>query len=496
MPVAKGKVTLAHPKIDPVSGEMVWFGYGVGAPLSATMSYGVTAADGTVVRRDNFEAPFACMVHDFMTTQNHVLFPILPLTGSLERVMKGGPAFAWEPDKGSYVGVMRRDADVSTIRWFNAPACYVFHPLNSWEDGDKIYCDVMRYNVAPLFPNADGSPGDKAAAKLVRWTFDLAANSDAISEEVLDDLDGEFPRVDPRVETAASTAIVAGTPPTRAAGPRRCALNAIAHLDHQTGKRQVYALTGGDATSEPVFVRPRLGRCARGRRLGDGGDLPRRRGPQRLRGLRGPGYRPWSYSGWPKMPEARALRLPRELGELLAAPGGGGLLRHRLSSPEISGTEHLGLVDGFALAALTVAVSLTANQALADPSFNDRQDFDFAQRGFVGTRAVLEDQPQADGHVVCDLTAYDLVDEARRLPHRDPSLWRQAQLLFKAELLCLIDGGWQVRGFGVVQRHLAVQDGQGWIVIDTLTTAEAAKAAIGPGHRNVGPARTVLKLSR
>ena len=246
----RGNVT-AHPKIDPVTGEMVWFGYGVGAPLSAGMSYGVTAADGSVVRRDDFQAPFACMVHDFMTTRNHVLFPILPLTASLERVMKGGPAFAWEPDKGSYVGVMRRDADVSTIRWFNAPACYVFHPLNSWEDGDRIYCDVMRYDVAPLFPNADGSPGDKAAARLVRWTFDLAGNSDAIREETLDDLDGEFPRVDPRVETLKHRHGWYAADPSGRAGVR---LNAIAHLDLQSGKRQVYALDAGDATSEPVFV--------------------------------------------------------------------------------------------------------------------------------------------------------------------------------------------------------------------------------------------------
>ena len=77
----KGKVT-AHPKIDPVTGEMVWFAYGVGEmPLSAGMSYGVTDADGTVVRRDDFQAPFASMVHDFMVTENHVLFPVLPLTG-------------------------------------------------------------------------------------------------------------------------------------------------------------------------------------------------------------------------------------------------------------------------------------------------------------------------------------------------------------------------------------------------------------------------------
>jgi carotenoid cleavage dioxygenase len=253
--------TTAHPKIDPVTGEMIWFGYGVGdMPLSAGMSYGVTDKHGAVVRRDDFQAPYACMVHDFMVTSNHVLFPILPLTASLERAMKGLPAFAWEPEKPSYVGVMRRDGDVSSIRWFNTGPCYVFHPLNSWEEGDVIHCDVMRYDVAPLFPNADGSRGQKAAARLVRWTFDLNGASDAIKETALDDLDGEFPRVDPRVETLKHRhGWYAGE--TTQSGTVR--MNAIAHLDLSTGRRQVYELDAGDATSEPVFV-PRAADAAEG----------------------------------------------------------------------------------------------------------------------------------------------------------------------------------------------------------------------------------------
>lgn len=256
----KGRVT-AHPKIDPVTGEMLWFAYGVGdMPLSAGMSFGVTGPDGRLVSRQDFQAPFACMVHDFMVTENHVLFPILPLTASLERAMGGKPPFAWEPEKGSWVGVMRRDADVSTLRWFNTEACYVFHPLNSWEEDGKIVCDVMRYDVAPLFPNADGSAGAKAAARLVRWTFDLNGASDAIKEEALDDLDGEFPRVDPRVETRRHRHAFYAADPTNAKTVR---LNAIAHLDLQTGKRQVYALNGGDATSEPVFT-PRSAEAAEG----------------------------------------------------------------------------------------------------------------------------------------------------------------------------------------------------------------------------------------
>src|SRR4029078_4522621 len=50
----------AHPKIDPETGEMVFFAYGVGAmPLSAGMAYGVVDKNGTVTRLDTFDAPFA-----------------------------------------------------------------------------------------------------------------------------------------------------------------------------------------------------------------------------------------------------------------------------------------------------------------------------------------------------------------------------------------------------------------------------------------------------
>ena len=77
------------------------------------------------------------MVHDFIVTENHLLFPILPITGSMERAMGGKPPYAWEPDKGAYVGVMKRQGAASDIVWFRAESCYVFHVMNAWEDGES-----------------------------------------------------------------------------------------------------------------------------------------------------------------------------------------------------------------------------------------------------------------------------------------------------------------------------------------------------------------------
>jgi carotenoid cleavage dioxygenase len=249
--------------MDPETGEMVFFGYSAGGGFfSDDVAYGVVDSTGKVTRLDIFKAPYSSMIHDFFVTRNHVAFPVLPLTGSLERAMSGGPAFAWEPDKGSQIGVMRRDAAVDTIRWFTTDPCYVFHPMNMWEDGDRIYADVMQYPKAPLFPNADGSTGERTLARLVRWTFDLAGRTNAIRQEPLDDMTGEFPRLDERrAGLSYRHGYFAGR--TDQEDSLAKGFDAIVHLDHATGRRAVHAFTAGDVPGEPVFV-PRAPDSAEG----------------------------------------------------------------------------------------------------------------------------------------------------------------------------------------------------------------------------------------
>ena len=150
----------AHPKMDPKTGEMLFFGYMVGGMFSPGMSYQTVDASGALTRSERFEAPFASMVHDFITTDEHVVFPIFPATGSMERAMSGQPPLAWEPDKGTHIGVMRRDGSVAEMRWFETDPCYVFHPMNAYTEGNRIIAHVMQFEEVPLFPHADGSPPD------------------------------------------------------------------------------------------------------------------------------------------------------------------------------------------------------------------------------------------------------------------------------------------------------------------------------------------------
>ena len=159
----------------------------------------------------------------------------------------------------------------------------------------------------------------------------------------------------------------------------------------------------------------------------------------------------------------------------------------------------LGLSLGIGLAGSTVvraaepASPTTAarqSQVQGTLPFADRQDFDFAGRGFVATRA----DPRIPGPtgLAWDLSAYDFL-KGSAPPSVNPSLWRQAQLLSRNGLFQVTDRIWQVRGFDIANITFIKGD-SGWIVIDTLTTRETAKAALDLVTENLGarPIRAII----
>jgi len=109
--------------------------------------------------------------------------------------------------------------------------------------------------------------------------------------------------------------------------------------------------------------------------------------------------------------------------------------------------------------------------------FADRLDFDDASRGFIATRPdALVSRP--DGRVVWSLKPYDFLRGDAPAPATvNPSLWRQARLNLHHGLFEVVGGIYQVRGFDIANMTL-VEGSTGVIVIDTLTSAEGARAAL------------------
>lgn len=182
----------AHPKMDPVTGEMLFFGYDPFGP--PWLRYHVADAAGELVRSEDIDIRGPSMVHDFAITENHIVFFDLPVVFDFDLVGKRPFPAEWKPDYGARVGVMPRDGGNADVRWFDVDLCYVFHPLNAYDDNRSVVVDVARH--PKMFDTDIYGPAEQPPT-LDRWTIDLEGGK--VIEERIDDRPQEFPRVDDRV---------------------------------------------------------------------------------------------------------------------------------------------------------------------------------------------------------------------------------------------------------------------------------------------------------
>lgn len=215
----------AHPLRDPATGELhavsYYFGWG------NRVQYSVLGTDGRIRRTVDIDVGGQPMMHAFSLTDRHVVLYDLPVTfdtevatrsmpGPLRQVATRIPSrvaiprpiatwlarrrdpadlpYRWDPDRPARVGLLPRDGGADNVRWFEVEQCYVYHPLNAFDDDDRIVLDVVRHRK--VFANERGDPiGDPPT--LDRWTVDPAAGK--VLEERLDDRGQEFPRIDERL---------------------------------------------------------------------------------------------------------------------------------------------------------------------------------------------------------------------------------------------------------------------------------------------------------
>ncbi|TPG34961.1 carotenoid oxygenase family protein [Mycolicibacterium hodleri] len=228
-----GKITAgytAHPKRDPDSGELHAVSYNMFR--GNTVQYSVIGADGQARRTVDIEVTGSPMMHDFSLTERHVVFYDLPVTfdnrqaaemtaprglrlparlllsaliGRIRipdpisaRTPSGMSAdrrfpYSWNPRYPARIGVMPREGGNADVRWFDVEPCYVFHPMNAYDDGDTIVLDVVRH---PKMFDTDHLGPNEGPPTLDRWTVDLVDGK--VRESRIDDRGQEFPRVDER----------------------------------------------------------------------------------------------------------------------------------------------------------------------------------------------------------------------------------------------------------------------------------------------------------
>ena len=242
----------AHPKVDPETGELHFFGYGLFEPF---LTYHVADAQGQLIHSAQIEVGRSTMIHDFAVTEQHLVFLLPPLVFDRDR-SEAGETFldshVWKPQLGMRVLVLHKDR-LEAPQWFELPTGFVFHIGNACEDRGVIRLDYIRsasaWNATTALKElmrGSYEPHEHPSVGLVELDLQTGRARQSLLPMV-----GEFPRVDPRVVGRRYTQVFAAA---RLDAGERPGFDGVMRLDVTSGAREVYRYGADVMVEEHVFV--------------------------------------------------------------------------------------------------------------------------------------------------------------------------------------------------------------------------------------------------
>lgn len=182
----------AHSKVDPKTGELVFFDYALYEPKMWT---GSIAKGGALTHYQEIDLPGPRLPHDMGMTENHVVLHDLPTVFTEQAIARK----LWRielKDQPTRFGVVPRKG--GEPKWFSFPTSYIYHVINSWEEGDEVVmvaCKMVPNGFRPD-PAAHGPYAPMVTLLALRaqpfvWRMNLKTGEGR--ETQLDDRLSEFP---------------------------------------------------------------------------------------------------------------------------------------------------------------------------------------------------------------------------------------------------------------------------------------------------------------
>ena len=227
---------------------------------SRTSSTSSIGADGLVRQVEPIEVDGGPMVHDCSITERWMVVYDLPVTFDLDARDERRRASRTPGTRptASRSGSCPSAAGGATSAGSRSSPCYVFHPLNAYDDGDRVVLDVVRYRQ--MFDRQPARPRRGAAAAVA-----LDARPGDRARSTRSSCSRRAARV-PAGRRARSSAAA-----TASAGPR-----SVRRVD---GPQTTSAAGSCASTARPAT--PRRSTSGRPARRGVGDGAPRRRTPPR-----------------------------------------------------------------------------------------------------------------------------------------------------------------------------------------------------------------------
>lgn len=265
----------AHPKIDPVTGEMICFGYEAAGEASTDVYVYIIDRSGHVTREIRLQAPYVSEMHDMAITRTHIILPMYPLTTDKQWLAAGNTHWYWDERLPSYLCVLPRDGDAKDARWIKGPSHAMVHTLNATTSGNHLVVDgaVSDANPFPFFPNRNGAPWtpQTGGSSIRRWSLDLDSRHEGWEEQnPFPMAPGGLPRIDDRfISMPYRYGYMGYFDPARPIDPKLMAgrafpmTNCLGRYDLSTGKLDTLFVGSDGSLQEATFV-PRRGTATEG----------------------------------------------------------------------------------------------------------------------------------------------------------------------------------------------------------------------------------------
>ncbi|KOV69042.1 carotenoid oxygenase family protein, partial [Streptomyces sp. MMG1121] len=242
----------AHPKEDPVTGELHFFG---SSPFPPYLTYYVADTKGEIIHNAEIPGATASLKHDFALTRRHVVF--IEGNVTFDPTEHSGIPYSWSDQQPSRIGVMPRGTDgAQHIRWFSTEPGNMLHVANAYEDShNRIVLEgptVDREGFHLSWNWWTGTPGrgtePVSRSYTHRWVIDTTTGT--VDEEITDDLPVEFPTLNENyLGTEHRYQYAISFPDENGYGGY-----GIAKYDRTTGARRIHHAGDARMPSEALFV--------------------------------------------------------------------------------------------------------------------------------------------------------------------------------------------------------------------------------------------------
>lgn len=173
----------AHTRYDDTTGDLHAFSYDIMPPR---LTCYVLDQQGTLKSTTHIDKPHASLIHDFVLTENYIIFFDCPAIFDFEALWETGQLLTWQPEYNTTVILLNRQTNA--ISRIQMDPFFAYHLANGYEVDETLVVDYVRHEVFAL-----GEALHTNFSLLYRLTINLSTH--AFSHHELYDRPVEFPRI-------------------------------------------------------------------------------------------------------------------------------------------------------------------------------------------------------------------------------------------------------------------------------------------------------------